>query len=85
MADFSSRSFKFQLMNIQCPRDQNHSTHGTGIVKVVAGESSTDFTIQRSWLLILIVFIAYLPVTVAGYIWADPAYVTENVDLRPFP
>jgi len=44
-----------------------------------------DFTIRRSWLLILIVFIAYLPVTVAGYIWDDPAYVTENVELRSLP
>ena len=33
-------------------------------------------------LLILLSFVAYLPVTAAGFIWDDPAHVTENLELR---
>ena len=35
--------------------------------------------------LILLAFISYLPVTAAGFIWDDPAHVTENLELRTLP
>ncbi|MCA9011163.1 MAG: tetratricopeptide repeat protein [Planctomycetaceae bacterium] len=49
---------------------------------IATTDKAPGFVSRKSWLLLLLVFITYLPVTGAGYIWDDPQYVTENKELR---
>jgi tetratricopeptide (TPR) repeat protein len=49
---------------------------------IATTDIAPGFVSRKSWLLLILVFITYLPVTGAGYIWDDPQYVTENKELR---